>query len=294
MLHACLTQQHFQAGVAGLGHFPQPFGHDDAVFAHNRHHIRHRAQRDQVGIAVQHRVRVACQRADQLKRHAHACQTVERIGAVRPLIVHNRIRVRQRIVALVVVGDHHLHAKLARHSDLLVRRDARIHCDQQAGALLIELFHRLARQAVALAQTVGDVIFAYCADAAQIIHHDTGCSDAVHIIVPIDYNMLAPADRAADYRGGLFHIGHKQRVVQAGAVAAEIGCRRLRRVDPARGQNRGGKRRITARARQRVHARRVGRGDHPSLCFHRNSLIYFLLGLLYQNIPKSSRQTGII
>ena len=137
VLHARLAQQHFQADVAGLCHLLKPFGHDDAVFAHDRHNVRHRTQRDQVGIAVKHGICVALERTDQLERHAHTRQAVERIGAVRTLVVHDRIRLRQCVVALMVVGDDHPHAQLACSRDLLVRRDAGVHCDQQACPLLI-------------------------------------------------------------------------------------------------------------------------------------------------------------
>ena len=137
VLHARLAQQHLQTDIAGRSHLLESFGHDDTVFAHDRHDIRHRAQRDQVGIAVEHCVRVALERANQLERHAHARQTVKRIRAVRPLVVHDRVRLRQGVVALVVVGDDHLHTQLARDRDLLVRRDAGVHRDEQARAPLI-------------------------------------------------------------------------------------------------------------------------------------------------------------
>ena len=288
MLHARLAQQHLQADIAGLRHLFQPRRHNNAVLAHNGHHIRHRPQCDQVGIAVKHRVRVALERADQFERHAHARQAVERIGAVRPFVVHDRVCFRQGVVALVVVGDHHLHAQLARGCDLRIRRDTGVHGDQQARALLIELLHRLAGQAVAFAQAVGDVVFAHRAAAAQVIHHDAGGGDAVHIVVAVNNDMFAPPDRAADHRGRFIHIGQQERIVQAGTVTAQVIRRCLRGIDPARREHCGRQRRIAAFTRERIHARPVGRGDHPSLCFHKNSLIYFLLRLLYQNTPKSS------
>ena len=164
--HAGLREQPLKADVVCVLHAAQPLGDENAVFAHNGHDVRDRAERYKVGVAVEHRVRVARKRTDQLERDAHARETVERVGIPRLLAVDDRFGLGQVVVALVVVGDNDLHAKLPRERDLLVRRDARIHRDHQARAPAIKLLHRLPRQAVALAQAVRDIIFARSALAA--------------------------------------------------------------------------------------------------------------------------------
>ena len=137
VFHPSLAQQHFQADITGLGQLFQPRRNDDAVLTRNRHHVRHRAQCDQIGIPIKYDLRVAFQRTNQLECHAHARKAVKRIGTIRPLAIDHRIRGGQRVVTFMVVGDDHLHAQRTRSRDLLIRRDAGINRDEQARALVV-------------------------------------------------------------------------------------------------------------------------------------------------------------
>ena len=275
MLHAGLAQQHFQPDVAGFGHLFQPRRDDNAVLPDNRHHIRYRAERQQIGVTGEHSSGIALERADQLERHAHARQAAERIIAVRALAVHDGVRFGQAVVAFVVVGNHDLHTERAGCGDFLVRRNAGIDRDQQARPLAIQPLHSRARKAVAFVQTVRDIIFADRAFAAQIIHHDAGRRDTVHIIITVNDDMLVILKRAADGLDCPVHIGHQERVVQPFGVAAQITLRGLRRIDPARGKDRGGQRRAGAIVGEHAHTRLVQRGNHPMFGFHKTPSFIF-------------------
>ncbi len=281
--HAGLREQPLKADVVRVLHAAQPLGDKNAVFAHDWHDVRDRAERYEVGVAVEHRVRVARKRTDQLERDAHARETVERVGVPRLLAVDDRFGLGQVVVALVVVGDNDLHAKLPRERDLLVRRDARIHRDHQARAPAVKLLHRLPRQTVALAQAVRDIIFARSALSAQVIDQRAGRGDAVNIVVAVDHNALASRERAAYHLDRLVHVAHQMRVVQAAPVAAEKRTRRIGVFDAAGGKDRRRERSAVYFLRKAPHAAGIRLGDHPSFRFHSSPSFGFLITTI---IPK--------
>ena len=268
VLHPRLTQQHFQTDIRRHGQLFQSFRHDNAVFTDNRHDIGYRAERYKVGVPVEHGKRVALECADQLECHTDTRKTGKRIGIVRPLAVHDRLRVRQVFVALVVVGNDDLHAELACDVNLLVGCNARVHRDEQARALLIQLLHRRTGQTVAVRQTIGNVIFTFCALAAQIIHQCARCRDAVHVVITVDHHFLSAIHYLTDDLDCLIHIGQTERIMQSAHIAAQVIRRSLRCVDAARRQHRRRQRCIAGLPRQHPHPLGVRRGDHPSLCSH--------------------------
>ena len=268
VLHTGLPQQHFQTDIRRHGQLFQPFRHNNAVFTDNRHNIGHRAERYKVGVPVEHGKRVALERADQLECHTDTRQAGKRIGIVRPLAVHDRLRVRQVFVALVVVGNDDLHTELACAGNLLVGCNARVHRDEQARALLIQLLHRRTSQTVAVRQTVGNVIFTFCALAAQIIHQCARCRDAVYVVITVDHHFLSAIYYLADDLDCLIHIGQTERIMQSAHIAAQVIRRSLWCVDAARRQHRRRQRCIAGLPRQHPHPLGVRRGDHPSLCSH--------------------------
>ena len=261
----------------------QTFRDKNAVFAHDGHDVRDRAERDKVGVAVEHRVRVAVERADQLECHTHAREAVERIGVPGLLAVDDRFGLGQLVVALVMVGDDDLHAKLARERDLLVRGDARVHGYHQARAASVQLLHRLPRQAVALAQTVRDIIFTGCARRAQVIDQRAGRGDAVDIVVSVDHDALAALDRAANDTDRPVHVVHGERVVQTAALTAEkrpcCGCV----FDAAGGKDRRRERRTVHFLREATHSAGIRLSDHPSFRFHSSPSFGFFITTI---IPK--------
>ena len=281
--HAGLREQALQTDVARPFHSLQTFRDKNAVFAHDGHDVRDRAERDKVGVAVEHRVRVAVERADQLECHTHAREAVERVGVPGLLAVDDRFGLGQLVVALVMVGDDDLHAELARERDLLVRGDARVHGYHQARAASVQLLHRLPRQTVALAQTVRDIIFTGCARRAQVIDQRAGRGDAVDIVVSVDHDALAALDRAANDTDRPVHVVHGERVVQTAARTAEkrpcCGCV----FDAAGGKDRRRERRTVHFLREATHSAGIRLSDHPSFRFHSSPSFGFFITTI---IPK--------
>ena len=114
----------------------------------------------------------------------------------------------------MVVRDEHIHAQLPSVFTLLHGRDPAVHTDEQAHALLPESIQRAAVEAVALFVPVGDIGIAGQPFTAQIVRHQTGGGDAVHIVVAIDGDRLSPGDGLTHAGTGHVHPQHLQRIVQ--------------------------------------------------------------------------------
>ncbi len=172
------------------------------------------------------------ERADQLECHTDTRQAGKRIGIVRPLAVHDRLRVRQVFVALVVIGNDDLHAELACDGNLLVGC-ARVHRDERARALLIQLLHRRDGSGRSRPSDGWECNIHICALAAQIIHQCARCRDAVprrnHRRPP----FLSAIYYLADDLDCLIHIGQTERIMQSAHIAAQVIRRSLRCVDTA-------------------------------------------------------------
>ena len=209
-----LVQKRAQTGARVGFKLFEPALYDIAVFAHEGHHVRDRADRDKVGVAAQNALRVALQRAEQLERHADAREIVVRIVAVRALVVHDRNGVRQRFLTLVVVRDDHVDAELPRPRRLVHGRDAAVHRDDERHARGGKLFNRGGVHAVALRQPVGDIERAVRPAGAEIVRQHAGARDAVDVIVAVDRDLFALRDGAREPPHRLRHVRQQQRVAQ--------------------------------------------------------------------------------
>ena len=188
-------------------------GHDGAVLAGHLHHIRHRADGCQRAVAGEQRllpIRPA-QGQHQLQRHAAARQMLEGIAAVASAGIHHRRGVRQRLLALVMVGHHHVHADGAGKGHLLHAGDTTVHGHQQRGAALAQPLDGVAAQPVAVLDPARDVVYHMGAAALQIVNQNTGGGDAVHVIVAENGDLLAVCDGLGDPRRRLVHIPHQKR-----------------------------------------------------------------------------------
>ena len=141
-------------GVVDGGKAP---GHDGTVLAGHLHHVGHGADGGQRAVAGKQGllpVRPA-QSQHQLQRHTAAGQMLEGIAAVGPVGVHHRGGMGQRLLALVVVGDDHIHAQRVGEVHLLHAGDAAVHGDQQAGALAVQVLDGITAQSVAILDAAG-------------------------------------------------------------------------------------------------------------------------------------------
>ncbi len=108
-----LPQQGVDAHEVRVGQGLQPPANDDPVLPLHAHDVGHGADGGQGGVPGEEGVLLvhAPQGQHQLQRHAHAGQVLEGVEAVPPVGVHHRHGGRQLLLALVVVGDDHVHAQ---------------------------------------------------------------------------------------------------------------------------------------------------------------------------------------
>ena len=211
-----------------LCHGTQAVRDDHAVFAHQRHDVRDGRQRRQLPQGFDGLL--AAQRLYQLERDARAAQPPERV------IAHQRIEhglaVGQPRTELMVVGDDHAHAQLARVRDLVRTGDAAVHGDQQL-RVRSDFVDGRHVEAVALAVPVRNVKPGLRALLAQVRQQDRRRRDAVHVVIAEDDDLVTPRDAVPDDRNGFVHVLHAHGIMQQRPVRMQVFLDALRGVDPA-------------------------------------------------------------
>ena len=152
---------------------------------------------------------LAAQGQHQVQRHAHAGQVLEGVGAVAPVGIHHRTGTGQILLALMVIGNHHVHPQRVGKFNLLIAGDAAVHRDHQSGSLFPQVLNGLLGEAVALFNPPGDVPQAVGPAAAEIVLQQHGGGDAVHVVIPEDGDRLPPADGPLDAVHRSVHVPHE-------------------------------------------------------------------------------------
>ena len=244
LLGYCLAQRH-KSHALRFFDLVQTVGNDQAVFILDRHDIGDGADGNQIRESfadAAHRlllgnVLVLCLKgAKQLEDHADARQFLKGIGTVGAAGIDHRGGCRQVAVALVVVGDDHVGASRERVCDLAVGSDARVHRDDEVGALVNEVIDRALAHAVALSHAVGDVVADIRAHRREVKIQDADRGHAVHIVVAVDHDLFLVGKRPFDAGDCLIHVEQQHRRVQKLLFhAQEAGCRLFGRI-PAVGK----------------------------------------------------------
>ena len=250
----------------------KPAGYDGTVLPGHLHHIRYGADSRQRTVAGEQCLLPigAAQRQRQLQRHAAARQMLEGVGTVGPVGIHHRHGAGQRLLALVVVGDDHVHAQGVGEVHLLHAGDAAVHRDEKPCALAVQPFDGVAAQAVAVLDAAGDVVQHVGAPALEVVHQNTGGGDAVHVVVAEHGDLLPVRQRLLHTGRGLVHIRHQERAVGQTLLLLQKGGGLLLRCDAAGGQHRRHKAGIPRRG-QPGRRLGMGRGNVPFLEFHGGS-----------------------
>jgi hypothetical protein len=207
------TQPHL---VRPLGQHLQAQLGDDAILAHERHHVGERAdrrnldeRRQPVGLA-----RPQAQRLHELERDAHAGQVLVGIRTVVPLGIDDRDGIRQIAVGLVVVGDDEIEAQLARASRRVGAADAAVHGDDDLDALGVEPLERGRLQAVAIAEPLGDEMRHLPAEQLERTAQNHGGRDAVDVVITMNGDALAVGQGPQQPLDGAIHVGQPHRIEQ--------------------------------------------------------------------------------
>ena len=192
--------------------------------------------------------------------------------------IHHGGGLRQRLAALMVVGDYQIQADVPGEIGFGHAGDAAVYCDDQRGSFGAQLFQRRGVEAVAVIQTVGDIIGHVRPGAAQGVGHQAGGGDTVHVVVAEHGDFFAPGHGGADARDGLVHVAHQKRVQRQAFAAVQQRLRFLRRVY-APGCKHSGNEIGIAGFHQGAHGALVRGVDMPLLKFHCRALLsglYFL------------------
>ena len=166
-----LFEQGVNAHEVCVGQSLQPAVDDGAVFPLHPHDIGNGADGGQGAVPGEQGVlpALSSQGQHQLQCHAHACQVLEGVGAVRPVGIYHCHRMGQVLLALMMVRYHHIHTQRGGVFHLVVAGDAAVHRHHQRGALVIEPPDGVPAEAVAVLDAAGDIPQAPGAAAAQIV-----------------------------------------------------------------------------------------------------------------------------
>ena len=171
----------------------QTMAHQGAVIMGQGHDIGDGTQCRQVAIVLDHLIAVVpFQGADQLERHTHAGQPLEWAGTIGAMRVHHRHCIGQGLPGLVMVGHHHINAQTVGMGDLLMGRNAVIHCDDQPDPPdIVQEVDGFGIEAIALLLPVGDIVDHIGAHRLQIAVQQRCGGDAVAIVVAVDHDEFA-------------------------------------------------------------------------------------------------------
>ena len=131
---------------------------------------------------------------------------LERIRAVRPVRVDDSHGGGELLLALVVVGDDQIDAKLPAQRGLVIGRDAAVDRHDQLHTLLFERVDGDGVQPVALFKAGRDIAGHMAALAAQILRQQAGRRNAVDVVIAEDGDMLTTGQRLFDAGGSLVHV----------------------------------------------------------------------------------------
>ena len=111
---------------------------DGAVLPCQGHDVGHGANSGEVAAVFQHLFRrAAIQRGAELEGHARAAQALERAVVVGTAGVHDGHCLGQGVVGQMVVCDDEVDAEAGRECGFLYGRDAVVHRDDEAAALIV-------------------------------------------------------------------------------------------------------------------------------------------------------------
>ena len=222
---------------------------EDAVLAAQRHEIRHacRAPRDRGNRADRSPPPGALeQRVGDLEDDAHAAQVMKIVAQLR---IDQRGARGQRLLALVMIEHDHVDPLRLQRGDFRDRGSAAIHGDDELRRMLAHAArHAIRAQAVAFIGPQGQETCGFRAHRPQQPREQRERSHAIHIVVAIEHDALAPIDRREDalHRGG--HVRQQKWIAQRLQARRE----KLLRLPPRRtGRGAGAIPRRSARCRVR-------------------------------------------
>ena len=114
--------------------------------------------------------------------------------------------------------------------------DPAIHRHHHARAVGVQTLDRRGLQAVAILQPVGDEVHDVAAQQLEAAAEDDRRRDAVDVVVPVDGNALAAADRGQQPIDGRLHVGEPEWVEQVIEGRIQEAAGRIGRIETAQAQ----------------------------------------------------------
>ena len=196
----------------------QTLGDEGAVEALQRHHVGHRAERDQIEEAEEiglvplcrpepARAQLAVERNHRHEHEADSREVAETGQIVEPVRIDHRERGGKALVGLVMVDHDDVETEAARFEQRLVAGGPAIDRDQQRRALPGQRSDRLRVRAIALEQTIGNMNERAQTAVAEKAPEQPRGRGAVDVIVAEDRDGLAARDRIRQPRRGGGQVG---------------------------------------------------------------------------------------
>ena len=140
------------------------------------------------------------------------------IAAIGAVGVHHSRGPGEDLLALMVVGNDQVDAKLVAQLRLCHGGDAAVYGDDELDSFAVELADGNGIQTVAFFQTAGDVADHIRTVTAEKIRQQTGGSDAVHVVISEDGDSFSPGHGKPHPAGSQVHVGHQEGVQQGGGA----------------------------------------------------------------------------
>ena len=198
-----------------LGQYLKSHTGQRSVFAGQGNYVSERCYRNQIAVLGQHHLLhvialgLLFQRRDQLEGHSSAAQIAAGGILRRKGRIQDRIGRRQLLRQRMVVGHDHFESGFFRAADLLQRRNAVIDRYNQLDPRGDDGLHRCHGKAVALPDSLGDIVADIGPFALQILVQQHRSSDAVAIVVAKDQYFFPFIDCPPNHNNRAVHIAQE-------------------------------------------------------------------------------------
>jgi hypothetical protein len=204
--------------------FLEPVSDENPVLVEKRNHIGNRSEGNKVEVPFEVRWLSAMPKSlfaksrpesdQKLEGDPHTRQLVKGETTVILLRIENSHCRREVMRNLMMVDHNGIDSNSVGLLNLTAIRHTAIGGDDQVDSICAELSESVHVKPIALSHSVRDIVVGFHPQFAEKGHKNGGCSDTIHIVVPVYENLLPVAQGFLHPVNGTVHVFHEKRRVE--------------------------------------------------------------------------------
>ena len=218
-------------------HTPQSHFDDLAILSDERHEIRNRSKCCNIQIIrVEPLLLHLPKRLYEFEGDTDPREFLVRIGAVHTMRIDHCVCRRQCTSREMVIGDDNVHPRI-QFRNCLYGRNSAVNGNEQVAPLCGELLKCPAVETIPLREAVRNIVGDPASECANILHKQCGRGHPVHVVIPIDDNLLPGVNRVQNAPHSFLHISHEKRIMKRLLLWMQESPRSLCRMYPSIPEN---------------------------------------------------------